>query len=344
MKKNLFVLFVLCLSILFVCSCQNGDSTTDVAGSALYKVNLSVELPADGPQRTISVSGGSVSGELTYWYKATPQWAGSENAFGKTAEFVEIEDYAAEKDLGYFQQGQWTFDVQVKSGENVVYAGATTVYINAEDTPVAVTVSRGGEGVGTGKIAFDTITAARVNATLEHNKVLMEYGLVGQVKTADQTVTCASDSPSLSFEIADVEDLAAGNYWVKLTYLNDTAEVGSAIVNFTLDAGQTATISGNLEEGEFQTALITINGISSLTLSDISSSVTAGVVTFNCTATPADGAAYQWYINGEKVNDATSSSYAWSPDAYQNASITCTATRGNIVASKSITYQVTVLP
>lgn len=342
MKKNLFVLFVLCLSILFVCSCQNGDSTADVA-AALYKVNLSVELPADGPQRTISVSGGSVSAGLTYWYKATPQWANSENAFGKT-DFVQIADYAAGMELGYFQQGQWKFDVQVKSGENVVYAGATTVYINAEDTPVAVTVSRGGEGVGKGKIAFDTITAARVNATLGHNKVLMEYGLVGEAATADQTVTCADDSPSLSFEIADVENLAAGNYWVKLTYLNDTAEVGSAIVNFTLDAGQTATISGNLEEGVFQTALITINGISSLTLSEITSTVNAGVVTFTCTATPDDGAAYQWYINGEKVNDATSSSYAWSPVAKQNASITCTATRGNIVASKSITYQVTVLP
>lgn len=340
------VFLVLCLAMMFVCSCQDGDSAADVAGGALYKVNLSVELPADGPQRSISVSGGSVSAGLTYWYKATPLWTwpGSENAPGKTNGFVQIADYAAEKDLGYFQQGQWTFDVQVKSGVNVVYAGSTTVYINAANTPVAVTVSRGGAGVGKGIIAFDTITAARVNADLASNKVLMEYGLVGQAKTADQTVTCASDSPSLSFEIADVENLAAGNYWVKLTYLNNTSVVGSAIVNFTLDAGHTATVSGNLEEGEFQTALITINGISSLTLSEITNSVSAGVVTFTCTATPADGAAYQWYINGEKVNDATESSYAWSPDAKQNASITCTVTRGNIVASKSITYRVTELP
>lgn len=173
----------------------------------------------------------------------------------------------------------------------------------------------------------------------------MEYGLVGGSAIGDPTVvTCASDVQNLSFEIADITP-AAGNYWVKLTYLNNTTPVGSAIVNFTLDAGQTATISGNLVEGEFQTALITINGISSsFTLTDITSTVNAGVVTFTCTADPAGDAAYQWYINGEKVNDATSSSYAWSPTAFQNASITCTATRGNIVVSKSTTYQVTVLP
>ncbi len=347
MKKNLIVL-LLCMAMIFVCSCQNGTGSDDIAGGALYKVNLSVELPADGPQRTISVSGGSVSGELTYWYKATPNWT-NENVFGKTAGFVEIEDYAAEKDLGYFQQGQWTFDVQVKSGANVVYTGAaTTVYINAANTPVEVTVTRGGAGVGTGTIAFDTITAAKINPTLNLNKVLMEYGLVGQDADLEtnQTKTCAADSPSLSFEIDDVEGLAAGNYWVKLTYLNNTAEVGSAIVNFTLDAGQTATISGNLVEGEFQTALITINGISSsFTLSEIESSVDAGVVTFTCTATPAGETTYQWYINGDAVGSATTvPSYEWSPTAYQNASITCTATRGNIVVSKSITYQVTELP
>lgn len=336
------VFLVLCLAMMFVCSCQNGDSAADVAGGALYKVNLSVELPADGPQRTISVSGGSVSGELTYWYKATPNWT-NDAVVGKVAEFTQITSYTEGKDLGYFQQGQWTFDVQVKSGVNVVYTGTTTVYINAANTPVAVTVTRGGAGVGTGTIAFDTITAARVNADLASNKVLMEYGLVGQAKTADQTVTCASDVQNLSFEITDITP-AAGNYWVKLTYLNNTSVVGSAIVNFTLDAGHTATIAGNLEEGYHQIGLITINGISSLSLSEIESDVTDGVVTFTCTATPADGATYQWFVNGEKVNGETASTFEWEPDAYQNASITCTATRGNIVVSKSITHQVTELP
>lgn len=95
MKKNLFVLFVLCLSILFVCSCQNGTGSDDIAGGALYKVNLSVELPADGPQRTINVSGGSVSGGLTYWYNATPNWTNGD-AVGKTDGFVNIVDYEAE--------------------------------------------------------------------------------------------------------------------------------------------------------------------------------------------------------------------------------------------------------
>lgn len=354
MKKSLGVLFVLWLAMVFVCSCQNGVGTDDTAGSvAVYKVNLSVELPADGPQRTISVSGGSNLAGYTYLYEARPQWDDSENAaFGKTNGFVNIENYAAGKDLGYFQQGQWTFNVAVKSGEIVVYEGSETVYINAANTTVEVDVTRGAEK---GKIAFGEITAARVNPTLASNKVLMEYGLFGSSSViAEQEVTCASDSQNLSFVIAPVNNLAAGNYWVKLTYLNDpspdnstlddASEVGSAIVNFTLDAGQTATVSGNLEEGVFQTALITLNGISSLSLTDITSSVTSGVVTFTCTATPADGAEYQWYINGKKVNGATSSSYAWSPDAKQNASITCTATRGHIVASKVITYQVTVLP
>lgn len=346
MKKRMTVFLFLCLAMMFVCSCQDGDSTADVAGGALYKVNLSVELPADGPQRTISVSGGSVAaGDLTYWYKATPNWT-NRNAFGKTAEFTQIADYAAEKDLGYFQQGQWTFDVQVRKASTVIYAGTTTVYINAEDTPVAVNVTRGGAGVvGTGTIAFETITAAKINPTLNLNKVLMEYGLVGEDATGDAEYTCATDSPSLSFEIADVEDLPAGNYWVKLTYLNNTSEVGSAIVSFTLEAGETATISGNLEEGVFQTALITINGISSLSLSQISyGNDTNGVVPFRCEAQPNDGVTFQWYVNGEAVVGATSSDFTWSPTAYQNASITCTATRGNIVASKSITYKVTELP
>ena len=338
------VFLVLCLAMMFVCSCQDGDSAADVAGGALYKVNLSVELPADGPQRTISVSGGSVAaGDLTYWYKATPNWTNG-NAFGKTAEFTQITSYAANKDLGYFQQGQWTFDVQVRKASTVIYAGSTEVYINAEDTPVAVNVTRGGANVGKGTIAFGTITAARVNADLDLNEVLMEYGLVGEARTSSQRVACGTDSPSLSFVLADIPNLAAGNYWVKLTYLNDSVEVGSAIVNFTLDAGETATIAGNLEEGVFQTALITITGISSLSLSNIIDDERDGVVTFRCEALPADGVTYQWFINGVAVDGATSYEYIWTPTAYQNASITCTATRGNIVASKSITYKVTELP
>ena len=363
MKKRMTVFLFLCLAMMFVCSCQNGDSTADVAGGALYKVNLSVELPADGPQRTISVNGGSVTGELTYWYKATPNWTAGD-AYGKTYEivndesvhgFVQIEDYEyeEERDLGYFQQGQWTFDVQVRKASTVIYAGSTTVYINAEETPVEVDVTRGGAGVGTGTIAFGEITAARVNATLNLNKVVMEYGLVGQAKAGEQEVKCPSRDPenypddpdlqNLSFVIAPVSP-AAGNYWVKLTYYNNTSVVGRSIVNFTLDAGETATIAGTLEEGVFQTALITITGISSLSLSNIIDNERDGVVTFRCEALPADDVTYQWFINGVAVDGATSYEYTWTPTAYQNASITCTATRGNIVASKSITYKVTELP
>lgn len=353
MKKNLIVL-LLCLSILFVCSCQNGTGSDDIAGGALYKVNLSVELPADGPQRTISVSGGSVAaGDLTYWYKATPNWTNGD-AFGKVAEFTQIADYAAETELGPFQQGQWKFDVQVKKaiiqdetiiGYNVIYEGSVTEYINAPDKAVIVVVDRDGTNVAKGTIDFGEIKAARVNPTLNLNKVVMEYGIVGESAIGDPTtVTCASDIQDLSFNIADITNLAAGNYWVKLTYKNGDAVIGSSYYAFTLEGGETAAVTGNLVEGEFQTALITINGISSLSLTEITNSVSAGVVTFTCTATPSADTTYQWYINGEKVVGATESSYAWSPDAKQNASITCTATHGNIVASKSITYQVTVLP
>lgn len=344
------VFLVLCLAMMFVCSCQNGDSAADVAGGALYKVNLSVELPADGPQRTISVSGGSVSGELTYWYKATPNWT-NDAVVGKVAEFTQITSYTEGKDLGYFQQGQWTFDIQVRSAKGaVLYTGTETAYVNASGTPVVFDVAPAFDDTMPGTITVD-VDATRVVAS--GDKLVISYGSVANRATATETITVAPNGSSTEtkadFDKETIDGLAAGMYWVKLEYKNGDNTVGAATLDVTVDGGETAAITGTLDYGHFQNASLSVNGLAVLELtlaaknnSDeaVTEIVENQTVKFTCTATPSDGAAYQWYINGALMpgNEAT---YSWTPSEAQFANIACAVTRGNIAMSINMDFTVT---
>ncbi len=340
---------MLCLAMIFVCSCQNGGSDDLASGPSL--VSVSFDISSYGPDRTVSLSGGRGSVSSVY-YKATPQWTGSENAYGKIGDWTQVAAFEGTTGtIGLFQQGQWTFDIQVRSAKGaVLYTGTETAYVNASGTPVVFDVASAFDDTMKGTITVD-VDATRVVAS--GDKLLISYGSVDDRADADDTITVVPNGSSTEtkadFDKETIDNLAAGMYWVKLEYKNGDNTVGAAALDVTVDGGETAAITGTLDYGLFQNASLSVNGLAvlNLTLAAKNNSDEAvtqiaknQTVTFTCTATPADGATYQWYINGALMpgNEAT---YSWTPSAAQFANIACSVTSGNIAKSISMDFTVT---
>lgn len=352
--KRKFTVLMLCLAMIFVCSCQNGGSDDLASGPSL--VSVSFDISSYGPSYAVSVEGGRGSVSSVY-YTATPQWAGSENAYGKRDAWTQVTAFGGTTGtIGLFQQGQWTFDIQVRSAKGaVLYTGTKTAYVNASGTPVVFDVTPAFDGTMKGTITVD-VDANRVVAS--GDKLVISYGSVANRATATGTITVepnelepsgSSTVTKADFDIKTIDNLAAGMYWVKLEYKNGDNTVGAAALDVTVDGGETAAITGTLDYGLFQNASLSVNGLAvlNLTLAAKNNSEEAvtqiaknQTVTFTCTATPADGAAYQWYINGALM-PGNAATYSWTPSAAQFANIACSVTRGKIAMSINMDFTVT---
>ncbi len=340
---------MLCLAMIFVCSCQNGGSDDLASGPSL--VSVSFDISSYGPSYAVSVTGGRGSVSSIY-YKATPQWAGSENAYGKRDAWTQVTEFGGTTGtIGLFQQGQWTFDIQVRSAKGaVLYTGTETAYVNASGTPVVFDVSPAFDDTMKGTITVD-VDAKRVVAS--GDKLVISYGSVEDTANAIETITVVPNGSSTAekadFDKETIDNLAAGMYWVNLEYKNGDNPVGTVPLYVTVDGGETAAITGTLDYGLFQTPSLSVNGLAVLTLTlaaknNSDEAVTQiaknQTVTFTCTAVPADGATYQWFINGAPMpgNEAT---YSWTPSAAQFANIACGVTSGNIAMSINMDFTVT---
>lgn len=349
----------LLLALMTVCSCENGGNPYIQEGP-VYRVGLSVNsadgILGPGPLRNISVSGLSVHDPASYkyYFRALPQWAGSENAYGIISEFTLIENYTAGKELGYFSQGQWLFEIQVKKTESgpVIYTGSNKLYVNAPDTSVSVTVTRGGESELKSTVTVSGLTANRVAGS--GDSVEIKYGLTSDHETPLGTVSlnaaAGSTATTAMFDAHSVTELNPGSYWFTFVYKNGIIPVGGASVSFTLDGGESVTLSGDLNYAVFQAALLTINGVSAL---DVSLSATnsnsepvtqierGNPVTFTCTANPSDGASYMWYVNGIYQSGAPGSVFEWLPTQEQFSNIACSVTQGTVSVSTGVNISVT---
>lgn len=351
MKKSLGVLFVLWLAMVFVCSCQNGTGSDDIA-SGPSLVSVSFDINSYGPSYAVSVAGGRGTVSTVY-YTATPKW--TDDAYGKVTEPTRADSFSNSSGiLGLFAQGQWKFDIEVRSANDaVLYTGTKTAYVNASGTPVQFDVEPAFDGEGTITVDVD---ATRVVAS--GDKLVISYGTVDDRANADGTITVEPDElePSGSstatkadFDTKTIGNLPAGMYWVKLEYKNGDNTVGAAALDVTVDGGETAAITGTLDYGLFQNASLSVNGLAvlNLTLAAKNNSEEAvtqiaknQTVTFTCTATPPDDATYQWYINGALMpGDAPT--YSWTPSAAQFINIACSVTSGNIAKSISMDFTVT---
>lgn len=340
---------MLCLAMIFVCSCQNGGSDDLASGPSL--VSVSFDISSNGPSYAVSSSGGRGSVSSVY-YKARPQWAGSENAYGKRDAWTPVTAFGGTTGtIGLFQQGQWTFDIQVRSAKGaVLYTGTETAYVNASGTPVVFDVTPAFDGTMKGTITVD-VDANRVVPS--GDKLVISYGSVEDTANAIETITVAPNGSSTEtkadFDKETIDNLAAGMYWVILEYKNGDNPVGSAPLYVTVDGGETVAITGTLDYGLFQNASLSVNGLAVLNLTLAAKNNSEEAVTqiaknqtvkFTCTATPADGAAYQWYINGALM-PGNAATYSWTPSAAQFANIACSVTRGKIAMSINMDFTVT---
>lgn len=346
--KRKFTILMLCLAMIFVCSCQNGGSDDLASGPSL--VSVSFDISSYGPSYAVSVTGGRGTVSTVY-YKADPEWTDGD-AYGKVTEWAQADSFSnTSGTLGLFQQGQWKFDIEVRSANGaVLYTGTKTAYVNASGTPVEFDVEPAFDDTMKGKITVD-VTANRVVAS--GDKLVITYGPTSN-RASGTTINADPNGSSSTATVADfdvqtINNLVAGTYWVKLEYKNGDNTVGAAALDVTVDGGETAAITGTLDYGLFQNASLSVNGLAVLELTLVAKNNSDAAViqiaknqtvTFTCTATPADGAAYQWYINGALMpgNEAT---YSWTPSAAQFANIACSVTSGKIAKSISMDFTVT---
>lgn len=262
MRKKLSVTFsaLMCILVFFfliIAGCDNGSSDSAVSeakSTRLAKVSLTIGGDAQGmAQKSISV-GGLDWGSLTYKYKAIPQWSGT-SIHGSVSEWTTLPSaYSDGVSLGYFTPGQWIFHIQILNGSTPIYQGYSAV-TNISTSAAAVTVPVSKITTGDAGSVYIEVTAATVDA----DSLAISYtGTASGSTTAD----AARDGGITTFT-KTISSLAAGTYEFTLTH---SPLDSGAVVGVDLTAGQTATISGTLNNGIWQIGSVTVT-VHSITVS-----------------------------------------------------------------------------
>jgi len=316
MKKAL-VLFIAMAVACTLISC--GGSGSSSADSSLGTVTLGVS--GLDSQRVVSVTGGTST--FYYYYKATPNWTGTDvtTPQGKTSDFTQI-TYSAGVSLGYFAQGNWTFEVEVRDGTsesaNVLYSGSTTQYINAGSNTISIAVTKDTTGKGT--IAF-SITAPTVEAS---DKITIP---TSPSVTVSPTLSYADNITTATVAATEFD---SGNYTITILHTKaDGTAVGGATMGVNVANGTATTVSGTIESGVWQAEALTLTGITtfSITVSGSASVAKSTDATFTATATITGStvSSYQWYVNGVAQSGATSASYTFNQASGGYYQVSCVA-------------------
>ncbi|MBR0319087.1 MAG: hypothetical protein IJQ86_07340 [Spirochaetia bacterium] len=346
--KKVLTITALLMAVMLVCSC--GGSGGSAEDNAPVRVSFAVETPHESLAKIASVDTPNTT--FTYWYKAVPQWTGADFTAiqGSTDdEFVEITNYAAGKDIGLFAQGSWKFYAQVKANGVVLYESSATpavTYINSSSTRVVLDVTRtAGQGTANVTIAIEAPdTGASPNLTASYSGQASGNVTISKVAATEHT------GGGWSRYTGTAEGLASGSYLFTLTTTDGTNTVGGAVLAFDIIPGVNRAITGTIENGVFQTALITINVPTftmSVTAANGATSVaknTALVYTCTASATNITGnIAYQWYVNNTPVaSNGTSSTYSFSQATPGYYYVTCKAyIDGKVAGSQSLKVTVT---
>lgn len=355
--RKFVTIAVLMMAAMIICSC--GGSGGSEGDNAPVKVSLFVETDHEDLSRIVSVADAAGAPTLTYWYKAVPQWTGTDftTIQGAQANYVQISNYTANKDIGLFAQGAWKFYAQVKSGNTVVYESSNSpeiTYINTNSTSVTLDVTRTTQNAGSADISI-SIDAPDTSGV---SSMTLSYEGLNSPITLNKAAHATK--ANWSTYTYTVDDLAAGSYVFTFTSAAGAAganPVGGAVLAFDVLAGFDKEITGTIENGVWQTTLITIN-IPTLNITftpgvdSITKTGSTKTSTFTCTATATNvtgDIAYQWYVNNAPVNTATLSngvsSLAFNASAYDEGYyyVTCrTYIDGKL--SGSNTAKITVNP
>lgn len=353
--KKFVTIAVLMMAAMIICSC--GGSGGSEGDNAPVKVSLFVDSADSNLAKIASVDPSGAT--YDYYYAAIPQWTGvdftsiqgSTGGTDANPTYKKITYTAANTSIGLFAQGTWKFYVQVKlkDSETVLYEGSTGVeYINASHTSVTIDVTRKANA-GTATVSVD------IEVPIVSAGTVLTAAYDGGSITLDKTTNeSASNKPTHGAGWARFKGtssaLQAGSYTFTLTSSDGTNTVGGAVLAFDIIPGEDRSITGTIENGVWQTTLLTIN-VPTLTV-NVTGSATATVgtaTTYTCTATSAnlaqgDTVTYQWYVgttteypNAQSPIASTGSTYAFNPAAAGYYYITCKASvAGKLIASKTL--------
>ncbi len=309
MKRFFAYILVLLLALSFT-GCSTGES-----GNGPVKVNLAIS--SDSLNRIVTVDDSVDFNTFSIYYKATPQWTGSDftSVPGAVASFQKINSYYSGVSLGFFAQGSWLFEIEARltSDETtVVFSGSVETYISSSNRNVMIPVY----GTST---AQGTVSITVYAPTVSENDVLrIDYTGAdsGTVDSNDITINRAGGENRWTTFTLQNANFDAGLYTFFLNYNSGTADVGGAVVAVNVKPGMPAAITGTIEAGAWQEHAMTLTG-----LNNFSVSVTAGnnveeinenggTVLFTCNKTgELNIASYQWYVNGAPQAGATGTTF-----------------------------------
>ena len=351
MKKVLSVLTVLVVvSMLFACA-NGGGSDSD---NSPVKVSFNVETPHEDIAKIAAVDSPA---SFTYWYKAVPQWTGVDFTAiqGSTNNaFVQIDSYAAKKDIGLFAQGSWKFWAQVKVNGVVLYESAAdpaVTYINSTDLvggkkEITLDVTRtAGQGSADVTIAIEAPdTGATPTLTAGYSGQAVGNVTITKVAATEHT------GGGWSRYTGSATGLASGSYLFTLTTTDGTNPVGGAVLAFDVLPGVNRTITGTIENGVWQTTLITIN-VPTFTMNVTAAGGATSVakstnLVYTCTASSTNitgNIAYQWYVGNTPVaQNGTSSTFTFNQANPGYYYVTCKAyVDGKAAGSQTLKVTVT---
>ena len=350
------------MAVLFA-SCSNGmgeKAEGSAAGTSSQVVMVSLDVALDGEfvQKVLTVDDFELSG-LTVWYKAVPQWSQTKNISGDTRgkgdanDFIQIPNFTSNSaiPLGSFTAGIWNFSVEVRKGSTVVYSGVSNDY-----------------SIYTGHATI-AITATPVTASTGTVTISVQVPTTGDAETLSMTYTGPdSDTVALTrgsvtsnirtFTTGDL-DLTPGAYTFTFLYSDqNTTQNGGASVAVNVVGGQTADISGLIEDGKWHSGTITIkvpgftNPITLFTGADrehpdapakvfVAPSTTLKYHCSDTAATSGNTLTYEWYVNGEAQSN-NDDDFDFSRANYGMYEITCFVSDGtDVIVHASLYVEVT---
>ena len=378
MKRKFTVLLCVLAVVCMIFSCSNGGGSDSGSSQKAVAVGFDLNI-VDTAAKSISVKDQSYDG-IQFWYRAIPQWTSQDgieiqgdtkNNFVKLMTVIDDADPSNNKftydnpsgTVGYFAQGQWAFDVEVRTadGSAVLWKTASPVkqYINSADRKLTITVTKNIDSTKTGTVKFDVTAPKTANTDLF--KVF--YKLVGAAGPETE-IPCLTEEPEteepyLTKGGADDASVAtltgscvlkAGIYSITVRYYSAPGKlVGASTTTADVIPGGDITVKGSVENNKWQQTTFTIKGMYKLAIeviadadfdevADMEAVTAPGTVVFTCTPTikELDGSAvtnaptsyiYEWRVNGETV-DSDSDTYEWelsSGDAGQDAYVECLA-------------------
>ncbi len=346
--RKVLTITALLMAALLVFSCANGGGSD--SDNSPVKVSFSVETPHEDIAKIAAVD--SPASTFTYWYKAVPQWTGADFTAiqGSTNNaFVQITDYEDDKDIGLFAQGSWKFYAQVKVNGVVLYESAAdpaVTYINASNTSVTLDVTRtAGQGSADVTIAIEAPdTGAAPTLTAAYSGQATGNVTITKVAATEHT------GGGWSRYTGSATGLASGSYLFTLTTTDGTNPVGGAVLAFDVLPGVNRAITGTIENGVWQTTLITIN-VPTFTMNVTAAGGATSVakstnLVYTCTASSTNitgNIAYQWYVGNTPVaQNGTSSTFTFNQADPGYYYVTCRAyIDGKAAGSQTLKVTVT---